>query len=323
MHSEISLTNNLDALQTNNSMNYRDALQTSLSGNLTGKKTLRELYNNNLKSYPEKNSINLESVKSKFDLDNLPDLNLGDLSNLSDLNLAHLSNLSDLNLGDLSNLSDLNLGDLSNLANQKLNLSHVNSPNTTFKNNLEEKEKRGEKVEINDDSKKHTLISKMDLDNKNLDDKSIKIDIHDNDTKSQNINLGNDYLKYIEDDSDIREEVLQKLVKPEYFKNVQDGLFWRDKWRNISNVCLAISKLLAVIGTTLAFASGFWNYQTLAFISGAFCTLGLGMGEYSSFAIKASVDQTDNVNRVLEKLRIRQVPNVVIDNFLDSKPKET
>jgi hypothetical protein len=78
-----------------------------------------------------------------------------------------------------------------------------------------------------------------------------------------------------------------------------------------------------VIGTTLAFASGFWNYQTLAFISGAFCTLGLGMGEYSSFAIKASVDQTDNVNRVLEKLRIRQVPNVVIDNFLDSKPKET
>jgi hypothetical protein len=116
-----------------------------------------------------------------------------------------------------------------------------------------------------------------------------------------------------EDDADIREEVLQQIIKPEYYKNIKEGLAWRDTWKSISNICLAISKFLTIVGAVFAFSAGFWNYTTLSFVSGVCCTLSLGTMEYSSFSIKQSIDQTEGVNQALEKLKLKDIPNMVID----------
>ena len=80
------------------------------------------------------------------------------------------------------------------------------------------------------------------------------------------------------------------------------------------------NSLFISFGAILSFSSGYYNYPTLSFISGAVSTISLAFLQFSSFAYKEKNRNIEELNQMLTKLNLETVPTEENDKKNDNIP---
>ena len=88
----------------------------------------------------------------------------------------------------------------------------------------------------------------------------------------------------------------------------------RRRWKKVGDVCEALSKGLAGVGTVLAYAASAIQTQPatdiLAFTSGFVGTIGLTLFAYSSYSTQESRQRTQELNALLQSLGVTPMPEL-------------
>lgn len=114
-----------------------------------------------------------------------------------------------------------------------------------------------------------------------------------------------------------KKKILQSLIEPSYFNDVNDMINGRRCWRITGQTFETASKVLVAIGGILSFSSGFYNDTTLSFLAGSVSTISLACLQFASFSYAETTRQTKKLNQLLEKLNIDTVPT--FSHALDEK----
>jgi hypothetical protein len=108
--------------------------------------------------------------------------------------------------------------------------------------------------------------------------------------------------------AEIRERVLQELIEPSYFQDVEEMVRGRRYWRIAGQKFETLSKIFVAFGGILSFSGGYFHNTILSFLAGSFATITLACLQMSSHSFQQSMRQTKKLNILLEKLRIQSVP---------------
>jgi len=124
--------------------------------------------------------------------------------------------------------------------------------------------------------------------------------------------------------NDLKNNIKNKLINPDYFNNIKQDLDTRTKWKNIGNFFDTLSHLLTSIATILAFAnSGFPEYIVLSFISGCVGVCALAVAKFSSYALNRSSINTNEINKILYKLGMDSIVDININDPVSDLPNNT
>lgn len=110
----------------------------------------------------------------------------------------------------------------------------------------------------------------------------------------------------------VKTEIMTTLVEPSYYKDVKETIRGRSCWRISGHVLETFSKIFLAVSGVLSFAAGVYNDKMLSFIAGTFSTVSLATFQLSSYSFKQNKKNTLELNQLLEKLDIEEVP--VFDN---------
>ena len=112
--------------------------------------------------------------------------------------------------------------------------------------------------------------------------------------------------------SELHERVLNGVINPSIEGEVVDLMGSRDNWRKIYNITEALGHILIVVSTVFAFAAGVYNeLSSLAFVSGCVSTISISLLKFSDYAAKESNERTSTLNKLLDRLDIKQLPKPI------------
>lgn len=114
--------------------------------------------------------------------------------------------------------------------------------------------------------------------------------------------------EYLYDET--REKIKSQLNKTIEF-DIKDTITWRFLWRKSGNIAEGLSLLASLSATVLSFSSGAFNNTTLAFVAGCLGSISLALMRASSYALKESIEREEQLNILLEKAHITQVPSLI------------
>jgi hypothetical protein len=107
---------------------------------------------------------------------------------------------------------------------------------------------------------------------------------------------------------------MRDQVAQEYLEESRMLMKSRRRWKVAGDLCEALSKGLAGIGTVLAYAASAIKDQPatdiLAFTSGFVGTIGLTLFAYSSYAVHESRQRTQELNALLQIAGVTPMPDV-------------
>ena len=115
--------------------------------------------------------------------------------------------------------------------------------------------------------------------------------------------------------TDLATKIQKELVDRNYFNDVKYNLASKSRWKIIGDLSEAFSQVFTATATILAFASGFFEYSFLAFIAGCIGTSAIVLKQFSSYCMKESSERTQQVNRILKKLGLNEIPDIIDDRF--------
>tara|TARA_B110000967_G_C18814753_1_gene525543 strand:+ start:286 stop:828 length:543 start_codon:yes stop_codon:yes gene_type:complete len=144
------------------------------------------------------------------------------------------------------------------------------------------------------------------------------------DSECNNIGTGEDYASIEIEEAPIpthvhtseylydttREKIKSRLNKTIEF-DIKDSITWRFLWRKGGNISEGLSLIASLSSTVLSFSSGAFNNTTLAFIAGCLGSISIALMRASSYALKESIEREDQLNILLEKAHITQVPSLI------------
>jgi hypothetical protein len=112
----------------------------------------------------------------------------------------------------------------------------------------------------------------------------------------------------------IKRKIIKEVIVPSYFSDIQSTMRDRTSWRILSNRVEFFSKILTGLATVIAFASGVYRTQEyLSFIAGCLGTTALVCTQFASYAKSESKKQTEITNKILTKLKIDNIPDLMDD----------
>lgn len=118
--------------------------------------------------------------------------------------------------------------------------------------------------------------------------------------------------------NDVSEEMIEKirkeLIEKTYYSDIKYNIGSKSRWKCAGDVSETLAHIIIAMGIILAFATGFFNVNFLAFISGSMSTGALVFLRFSSYAMKESKERTYQVNRLIEKLGFDDIPDITIDS---------
>lgn len=114
-------------------------------------------------------------------------------------------------------------------------------------------------------------------------------------------------------DHDFVESITKKLIEPTYYTDIETSISDRKKWKIVGDITQVMSKVLSGASTILAFAAGFFQLSVLSFVSGCLGTTALVLSHFSSFSLNESKKITAKINKILEKLGISDIIDIVTD----------
>jgi hypothetical protein len=109
------------------------------------------------------------------------------------------------------------------------------------------------------------------------------------------------------------QEVIINMVNEQYVDDIKCGLCCRSCNKISGDVCETIGKIMIAISAVVAFAAGIWNLNYLSFIAGSLNVAGSSMFILSSYLMKESSDQTQELNRILTSLNMATVVDISQD----------
>lgn len=106
----------------------------------------------------------------------------------------------------------------------------------------------------------------------------------------------------------LKELLVRELIEPNYKDEVVRLLNGKTCWRQTGQVFETMSKALVAIGGIISFAAGSYNIHTLSFVAGAISTISLATLQFSAFAFRENKKQGVELNNILKKLKLDEVP---------------
>lgn len=100
---------------------------------------------------------------------------------------------------------------------------------------------------------------------------------------------------------------IQEMVDDVYVSDVGSSTKGRTIWKRVADSSEASSMALSGLSSILAFASGFFDVPTLAFVAGTFSTAALAFLTFSAYAARESRERTARLNKTLDALGIAAI----------------
>ena len=93
--------------------------------------------------------------------------------------------------------------------------------------------------------------------------------------------------------------------------DITDTIRWRFIWRKGGDITEAMALITSLISTVLSFSAGVFDYTYLAFAAGCLGSISLALLRATSYAMKESKEREEQLNILLDKARIRQIPSLI------------
>ena len=106
----------------------------------------------------------------------------------------------------------------------------------------------------------------------------------------------------------VKQKIMDELVEPCFYKDIKSLMSERTIWRKSGNVFETLSKLFVGAASILSFATG------LNFWSGTSSVLSLVCMQFSSFSHSESKERSNKMNKLLDKLKVENVPDISSQN---------
>lgn len=116
---------------------------------------------------------------------------------------------------------------------------------------------------------------------------------------------------------ELLKKINTELIEKTYYNDVKRNLRERCLCKCAGDISEALAHIFAGIGVVLSFSAGFFNLYILSFLAGCFGTIALILLQCSSYSMKESRERTDEVNILLDKLGLSDIPNIAIDSAGD------
>jgi hypothetical protein len=110
---------------------------------------------------------------------------------------------------------------------------------------------------------------------------------------------------------DLKLEIIHKFIEPAYLHEVKEAIRGKTCWKKTGQVFETMSKIFVAIGGILSFSSGYYNDHVLSFIAGSVSTISLAMLQFSSFSYRENKQHGDELNIILQKLKLDTIPNLI------------
>lgn len=105
-----------------------------------------------------------------------------------------------------------------------------------------------------------------------------------------------------------KEQIVRNHIEPSYLDEISKLIKGKKDWKLVGQIFETTSKALVAIGGIVSFAAGSYNNFHLSFIAGAISTISLATLSFSSFGYKEQKKQGLELNTLLKKLKIEEVP---------------
>jgi hypothetical protein len=127
---------------------------------------------------------------------------------------------------------------------------------------------------------------------------------------------------FYKESSSLRKTIMTELIEPSYFTDVKEMLEDRKSWRNTADNFSTLSKTFVGLCGVFSFASGNYQNQNFSFIAGTISVLSLVCLQFSSYAKKESKRKTDDLNKILSKLNISNMPEFNSENYKNNNKND-
>jgi len=118
---------------------------------------------------------------------------------------------------------------------------------------------------------------------------------------------------------EFKESIVLKIIQPNYINEINSFIGSRNHWRYTGIVFETTSKVCMGVGTVLSFSSGVFSSNIMSFIAGTVSTLSLVCMQFSSFCYHESKKSTEELNVLLDKLKLDTIPDVIPDKTNEEK----
>lgn len=114
-------------------------------------------------------------------------------------------------------------------------------------------------------------------------------------------------------DPELVKKIKHDLLEKSYYDEIRYNIYSKARWKIVADLTDTFAHVFTGISTILAFASGFFNYALFSFLAGCFGTISLVLLKFSSYALDESKERTNEINILLNKLGITEMPNTSVD----------
>ncbi len=125
-------------------------------------------------------------------------------------------------------------------------------------------------------------------------------------------NIGN-----MRQNKELKNKISKELIEKTYYNDVKRNLRERCLCKCVGDISEALAHILSGVSIVLSFAAGFFNLYILSFLAGCFGTISMILLACSSYSMKESKERTEEINIILDRLGINDIPNIAIDSASD------
>ncbi len=115
-------------------------------------------------------------------------------------------------------------------------------------------------------------------------------------------------------ENDLNSKITNDLINKAYYNDVRRTLRGRCICKCIGDTTEAFAQIFTGISVVLSFAAGFFDLYLLSFLSGCFGIISIIFLRCSSYSMKESKERTNEINIILNKLGINEIPNIAVSN---------
>lgn len=107
---------------------------------------------------------------------------------------------------------------------------------------------------------------------------------------------------------EIKERIVRNYIEPSYQYDIRKLIEGKKNWKLVGQIFETVSKAFVAIGGIVSFAAGSYDNYNLSFVAGAISTISLATLSFSSFGYKEQKKQGLELNNLLKKLKLDEVP---------------
>jgi hypothetical protein len=110
----------------------------------------------------------------------------------------------------------------------------------------------------------------------------------------------------------LKEIIVRGMIEPNYKNEVKENLSIRKHFKRMGLYFDVTSKIFIGIASVVSFSSGIYKYPILPFLAGTASTMSLVFIQFSSFAYREAKKSSSELNIILKKLNIQEMPDSII-----------